>query len=139
MFVLSFNYQIKIAMKNCLPHEKNNYPNSRYRLSKLKNLRWLFLLFFSLTSTVLFAQSTITGRVSVGDTALDGVTVQVKGTTNATRTNSAGRYSITAPTNATLVFTYVGYVAQEVPVNNRTTVDIQLQSSNQQLTDVVVV
>ena len=126
-------------MENCTSHEKKNHPNIHFRLSYLKHLRWFFLMVFSLTGSVLFAQSTITGRVSVGDTALDGVTVQVKGTTNATRTNNAGRFSITAAPDATLVFTFVGYTPQEVPVNNRSTVDVQLQSSNQQLTDVVVV
>ncbi len=39
----------------------------------------------------------------------------------------------------TLVFTYVGYAPQEIKVNNRTAVNVQLQSTNQQLTDVVVV
>ena len=98
-----------------------------------------FLLFFSLSSSLLFAQTTITGKVAVGDTALEGVTVQVKGTNVATRTNTAGLFSINAPSNGTLVFTFIGYASQEVPVNGRTTVDVQMQSANQQLTDVVVV
>ena len=126
-------------MKNCLPLLKNGSSQNGYQHDCLKKLRWVFLFFFSFSGSFLFAQTNITGRVAVGDTALDGVTVQVKGTNNATRTNAAGRFSITAAPDATLVFTFVGYAPQEIPVNNRTSINVQLQSTNQQLTDVVVV
>ncbi|WP_342330546.1 TonB-dependent receptor [Pedobacter sp. FW305-3-2-15-E-R2A2] len=89
-----------------------------------------------------FAQNiTVKGTVTDGGdkTTIPAVSVQVKGTTTGAQTDVNGNYSISAPANATLVFTYIGYTTQEVPVNNRTTVNIVLTSSAQQLDQVVVV
>jgi len=82
----------------------------------------------------------ITGRVT--DTkgeGLPGVTVLVKGTTNGTTTGADGSYTIDAPANATLVFSSVGFAGQEIPVGNRTAINLTLSESNQALSDVVVV
>ncbi|MGI4736407.1 MAG: SusC/RagA family TonB-linked outer membrane protein [Janthinobacterium lividum] len=82
----------------------------------------------------------ITGRVT--DTkgqALPGVTVLVKGTTNGTTTGADGTFTLDAPANATLVFSSVGFAGQEIPVNNRTAINLTLSESNQALSDVVVV
>src|SRR5688572_27648598 len=126
-------------MNHCLLHGKRNSSIECRIRDHSRKLRFLFLFFLSLSSYTLFAQNTVTGRVAAGDTALSGVTVQVKGTSVATQTNSSGNFSINAPGNATLIFTYIGYATQEVNVNNQSTVSIQLKSNNQQLTDVVVV
>ncbi|MDB5247300.1 MAG: TonB-dependent receptor plug [Segetibacter sp.] len=109
--------------------------------SRAKPWKFCFLLFLAtFLSTVLFAQSTVRGRVTSGDTALAGVTVQVKGTTTSTQTDDNGRFSISAPSNGTLVFTSIGFTAREVGINNRTTVDLTMQAAaGQQLNDVVVV
>jgi TonB-linked SusC/RagA family outer membrane protein len=93
-------------------------------------------LFFT---TVLFAQQTVSGRVASGDSALAGVTVQVKGSNTAAQTDVDGRFSISASPNATLVFSSVGFATQEVAIGNRNTVDVQMQANNQQLEQVVVV
>ncbi|CAN5904499.1 hypothetical protein BH24BAC1_BH24BAC1_29110 [soil metagenome] len=87
------------------------------------------------------AAITISGRVT--DTqkgeGLPGVSVLVKGTTVGTSTDANGRYSLTAPDgNGTLVFSYVGYTNREIPINNRTTIDVQLTISTQKLEEVVV-
>lgn len=126
-------------MKHCLPQWKkaassNGCPGSRY-----KGLKLLLFLFLSVSCFTVFAQTNVTGKVASGDTALSGVTVQVKGTRTATQTDANGNFSVSAPSNGTLVFTIIGYAAQEVAINNRTNIDVQLQSTNQQLTDVVVV
>src|SRR4051812_12055183 len=93
-----------------------------------------------LSSWSAFAQEgTVKGRVASGDTALSNVTVQVKGTSVITQTDINGNFSTTAKPGSTLVFSSVGYGTQEVPVNNRTTVDVQLVSANRQLEEVVVV
>lgn len=126
-------------MKNCLPQRRMLFLGSGFQKNHSKKLGGAFLFLLTLVSSFLFAQTTITGRVAAGDTALAGVTVQVKGTNNATQTNSAGRFSINAPAEGSLVFTYIGYAPQEVAIGSRTTVDVQLQSTGQQLTDVVVV
>jgi TonB-linked SusC/RagA family outer membrane protein len=89
-----------------------------------------------------FAQNVaVKGHVTdaaTGET-LVGVTVGVKGTTNGTQTDVNGAYSINAPSNATLSFSYLGYASQEVNVNGRNNVDIKLLSQNNQLAQVVVV
>ena len=65
---------------------------------------------------------TVTGSVTgVGDEGgLPGVNVVVKGTTTGTSTDSEGRYTIRVPENATLVFSFIGYTTQEIPVAPRT-------------------
>ncbi|WP_262249304.1 SusC/RagA family TonB-linked outer membrane protein [Parapedobacter soli] len=69
-----------------------------------------------------------------------GVSVSLKGSNNVTTTNEAGTYSIRLPDgNGTLVYTYIGYIAQEVAVANRGTIDIRLEASNEALSEVVVV
>ncbi|MDO9373834.1 MAG: TonB-dependent receptor [Ferruginibacter sp.] len=82
----------------------------------------------------------VTGKVtsSTGE-IVPGVTVTIKGSTVTTTTNAAGIYSISAPETATLVFSSVGYATQEVPVNNRTELDVTLQTSTVGLNEVVVI
>ncbi|MDJ1473670.1 carboxypeptidase-like regulatory domain-containing protein, partial [Xanthocytophaga flava] len=107
-----------------------------------KPIRWMWLLtiFFLLTLPV-FAQQTITGDVTnvTDNTALPGVTVSVKGTTNGTTTDTNGHYSIKVnDPNATLVFSFIGYVTEEVAIGGRTTVSISLAPDIQSLGEVVV-
>lgn len=98
----------------------------------------LLLLFLLLTSSI-FAQQTIRGRVTSGDTALSGATVQIKSGTASAQTDASGNFSIRAAPNATLIVTYVGYTTAQVPVNNRTQVDISLQRSGEDMGEIVVV
>ena len=99
-------------------------------------LSLLTLFFVQLVS----AQTTIvTGKVTAGDTALSNVTVQVKGTKTFTQTDNNGNFSIAAAPTATLVFSSVGYAAYEMPVNSRTSLDVQLVSSASQLNEVVII
>jgi TonB-linked SusC/RagA family outer membrane protein len=83
---------------------------------------------------------TVSGRVlDENGTGLPGVNVLVQGTVNGTQTDAEGHYTLTAPDNATLVFSYVGYTAQEVVLGGRSTVDVKLVPDVKQLSDVVVV
>lgn len=92
-------------------------------------------LFFSVAAL----SQTVTGTVTDGtNKALSGVTVQVKNTNNATVTNEAGNFSITASGTDVLVFSYVGFTTQEVPVNGRSSVTINLAGGAQNLDEVVV-
>jgi hypothetical protein len=60
-------------------------------------------------------------------TGLPGINVVLKGSTTGTTTDPQGAYTITVPdSNGTPVFSYIGYVTQEVPINNRTTIDLSL-------------
>src|SRR5690606_16688614 len=70
---------------------------------------------------------------------LPGVTVQVKGTTQGTVTDAAGRFSMDVPEDAVLVISFIGYQSQEVAVGGRTAIDVQLRSSASGLNGVVVV
>jgi TonB-dependent starch-binding outer membrane protein SusC len=83
----------------------------------------------------------VTGKVTdaADGSALIGVTIQEKGTTNGTLTDGTGGYSITVSPTATLVVSYVGYATQEVAVNNRTTVNVSLAVSSLNLQEVVVI
>lgn len=87
-------------------------------------------------------QPIISGQVTDAQdgTPIPGVNVVVQGTTIGTATDANGRYEIDAPDDAeALVFSAVGYVTQEVPINGRTTIDVQLQSDVEALEEVVVV
>lgn len=83
----------------------------------------------------------VRGKVSDAKGApLPGVTVQVKGTNIGTTTDVKGIYSVDVlNANDTLVFSYIGYVRKEVPVNGRAKIDVELESSATALNDVVVI
>lgn len=70
---------------------------------------------------------------------LVGVSIVAKGTTQATYTNSDGSFTLTAPADGTLQLTYIGYSEKEVPVNNNTTINIQMDESTEALDEVVVI
>lgn len=69
---------------------------------------------------------------------LIGVSVRVKGSQVGASTDVQGNFTLDAPANAVLVFTYVGYVTQEVSVNGRTTINVTLAEDRQALSEVVV-
>jgi TonB-linked SusC/RagA family outer membrane protein len=82
----------------------------------------------------------VTGRVTdnrSGD-PLAGVTVQVKGTTTSTQTNTDGFFFLTAPADATIVFSFVGYKSQEVKPGNVSNLSIVLQEDQRLLNEVIV-
>jgi TonB-dependent starch-binding outer membrane protein SusC len=94
------------------------------------------------TTTVSFADKTVKGKVT--DTAngqgLPGVNVVIKGTSVGTTTDEGGAYSISVPDNSSvLVFSFVGYLSQEVPVGTRTTIDLSLAPDTKVLSEVVVI
>ncbi len=71
---------------------------------------------------------------------LPGANVIQKGTTRGSHSNFDGTFSLTVSSqNTTLVVSYLGYVTQEVPLNNQTSVDIILQEDNARLDEVVVI
>jgi TonB-linked SusC/RagA family outer membrane protein len=83
----------------------------------------------------------VTGQVT-DDTKnpLPGVIVKVKGSTASTQTSSDGRFSInTTSVNDTLVFSFVGFVTQEVALSNRNQITVQLHAEIKSLNEVVVV
>ncbi len=106
------------------------------------NKRVLLLLTMLITVgfSQVWAQQTVTGKVTSSDdgSALAGVNVIVVGSTRGVITDFEGKYSLTVPDGGKLAFSYVGYLAQEVEVGSRTTIDITLQLDAVQLDEVVV-
>ncbi len=102
---------------------------------------FLFLaLAVLLFNTAAFAQVTVSGKVSMKDgTPAPGVSVQVKGSTTGTSTDGNGNYRITVAGDGTLVFTQLGMVRQEIPVTNRTSINVTLEEDISELNEVVVV
>lgn len=115
-----------------------------------KNLNALFLscifLLLMTAQNLAVAQGAST-PVSVSGTVKEkatgqpllGVSVKVKGRNTGTATDSNGAFTIDAPSGGTLIISYVGFNDQEVPINNRRTIDIELERGNSSLNEVVVV
>ncbi len=70
---------------------------------------------------------------------LTGVTVKVKGTGTGAITDIDGQFSLNAPAEATLVFSYMGYADQEVPLHGRKNIDIVMVSESKELEELVVI
>lgn len=83
----------------------------------------------------------VSGKVTdVTGAGLPGVNVLVKGTTSGTSTDADGMYALDLQDGLeTLVFSFIGYATQEVPVNNRTIVDVVLAEDLATLSEVVVI
>ena len=105
----------------------------------LKNCLILFGIFLS--SASLYAQQKVSGRIldAKDGEPLIGATVLEKGTSNGVITDIDGNFSITVTGDATLEVSYVGYATQEIPVNNRSVIDVQMDLDLAQLEEIVVV
>lgn len=84
---------------------------------------------------------TVTGTVTSEDgESMPGVNILEKGTTNGTTTNSEGKYTLSVEAgDAVLVFSFIGFLTQEIAVNGRSIIDIGLSQDVQSLEEVVVV
>lgn len=88
------------------------------------------------------AQSVVSGKVTDAKdgSELPGVSVLVKGSSLGTQTDAAGKYSLeNVPSHATLVFSFVGKLGKEIPVDNRTVIHVTLEDNVKELTEVVVI
>ncbi|MHA8076821.1 SusC/RagA family TonB-linked outer membrane protein [Aquirufa sp. TARAVU-A1A] len=88
-----------------------------------------------------FAQDVVTGKVTdaADGSGIPGVSVAVKGTTRGAQTDANGTYKVNAGSNATLVFSFVGYASKEVAVGSKSVVNVSLAADNKSLEEVVVV
>ena len=68
-----------------------------------------------------------------------GVTALIKGTSTGTSTDIDGHYKLVAPSDATIVFSCMGFVTKEIPVNGRSVIDVQLKADTEVLADAVVI
>lgn len=105
---------------------------------KQKITYYLLLLGTLLCGGIMSAQ-TVSGTVSDATGPLPSVSVLVKGTTNSTITDLDGKYTLNnIGENATLVFSYVGFVSQEIAVAGQSDVSVMLQEDTKILGEVVL-
>ena len=109
--------------------------------SKILFQRTLATLCVIMFCAVAFAQKTVKGTVkdASGDPVI-GANVLEKGTNNGTITDFEGNYTLTnVKANGTLVFSYIGYVSQEIKVNGQTTINATIEEDSKNLEEVVVI
>ena len=104
---------------------------------------FISVMLVMLTSGLISAQAIkVTGTVTDAKSGqpLPGVNIAVEGTSTGTITDIEGQYSITvSDPNATLVFSFVGYVTDNISISNRTTIDVAMVEDIMSLDQVVVV
>lgn len=83
----------------------------------------------------------VTGTVTDGSTGepVAYASIQLKGTVVGTATDLDGNFTISAPANGTLIFTFIGYTTQEVAINQRTKINVVMTPDAVHLEDVLVV
>ncbi|MBN1951302.1 MAG: TonB-dependent receptor [Bacteroidales bacterium] len=110
-------------------------------MKKVSPGKLVALLLFAFLQTVAFTQGKeITGNVTdIEGNTLPGVSIQIKGTTQGTITDFDGNYVIIVPGNATLAYSFVGFLSQEFPVGDQTTINVILKEDIMELDEIVVV
>lgn len=101
-----------------------------------------FLLLLMLPAAAWSQELTVKGTVTdqASGNPLTGVSIGLKGTSQGAVSDVAGRYSLKVPSaSGTLVFSYIGYVRREEPLNGRTTVNVVLAGNSADINEVVVV
>ena len=109
----------------------------------MKTFRFILLLFLvlSISNTAWAQNQTVKGRVmdSKLKEPLMGVSILEIGTSNGTVTDLDGNFTLSAPKGAVLRISYVGYLVQEVPINEKTSLNIFLKEDTELLDEVVIV
>lgn len=100
----------------------------------------LVVMFFALSQNMLAQEHVVTGTVTDAENGmpLPGVSIVEKGTNNGAVTDFDGRYSIQVSQDATLVFTFVGFGRQEIPLEGKKTLDVVMSVDAESLDEVVV-
>jgi TonB-linked SusC/RagA family outer membrane protein len=106
---------------------------------KLK-INGLLTLVLALVVQIGFAQTkTVTGTVTDQDgLPLPGVNILIKGENSGTQTDFDGNYSVTASSDQTLIFRYVGFKTQNIKIGNKSLIDVRLSIESGELDEVVV-
>lgn len=109
---------------------------NRHQLPYLLMMLFMLLLLSGFSG---MAQQIVTGKVTGGGTDLPGVVVRVKGGTASTQTDKNGKYSISAASNAILLFNFMGFKPLEVPISNRSFIATTLEQDVKVLEGVAVI
>ena len=107
----------------------------------MKKAKLFFSALFVLIAATLSAQNiTVSGKITDSSTGEGAAfaSVQVMGTTLGTISDADGNYSLSAPSNGTLVFSSVGYVTIQVGINNRRVINVAIEPDSESLEQVVV-
>ncbi len=82
----------------------------------------------------------VTGRITGADNGdgLPGVNILIKGTSTGAVSDFDGNYTLTVPDNSVLIFSFIGYVSQEVTVGSQSSIDIVLEADITTLSEIVV-
>ena len=111
-------------------------------LMKMYKLYLILLMYVLIVPEPSNAQDieVITGVVNDGSnqTTIPGVNVLIKGTNSGTSTGADGAYSIKAKRGDVIIFSYIGYLTQEITVGNENRINVRLAASAAQLNEVVV-
>ena len=95
----------------------------------------LFLCRFHALAQNIAVTGKVTGQNNV---TLAGVSIKVSGAKQGVASDASGNYSITAPANATLLFSHIGFLDQTVDVSGRTTINVTLEENSDSMQAVVV-
>ena len=96
-----------------------------------KTLRLMMILWIAAMSPLYAQERQVTGKVTNDSgEALIGVTISVKGTNRGTNSDANGSFKINAGSSSSLIFTYVGYVNQEILVGSKSVINVQLVAAN---------
>ncbi|SEG01529.1 SusC/RagA family TonB-linked outer membrane protein [Algoriphagus boritolerans] len=112
------------------------------RVNPHRSVHILFLVLCLLFGTQVLAQSTVQVQGTIIDSTgepLPGVNVVIKGTAVGTVSDLDGKYTLNVPSDAVLVFSFVGFISQEIPVNNQTVINLTLAEDTSDLDEFVVV
>lgn len=116
--------------------------NKRTSARSWKQATLLFVCVMCASVFSVFGQNIqVKGVVTEGDTKepIPGVNISIEGTTQGVISDFDGNYTISAPSNATLVFSFIGFMPQKVAVQGRTTIDVKLVPDTKQLDEVVAI
>lgn len=98
------------------------------------------ILFLLLTSNFITAQVKISGTVSDDKgLSIPGANISVVGQRTSVSTDFDGKYTINAPANAILEFSFIGFTTQKIAVNGKTIINAVLKSGAEELKDIVVI
>jgi TonB-dependent starch-binding outer membrane protein SusC len=107
----------------------------------LKVVRLLPVLLLCLSLSAFAQERKVSGKVTSADdgSSVPGVNILEKGTSNGTVTDADGKYTISIGNNATLIFSAIGFMSQEIAIGAQGTIDVMLATDITTLSEVVVI
>jgi len=143
MKILQQNHRQKPLVRMIISSELKKFIASGKTMTFIYSLFLITLIFlsFELSAGTFQQQKRITGVVSEENgKPLAGTTVMVEGTTNGTTADENGKYSINVPgESSVLVFSFLGYTLQKVPVNGSSVINVNMLPDFQAIDEVVVI